>query len=135
MHWVYRNDALSPIGEFNDLEFNYKFLMIICPLQVYKKTTLSNQNTRLCDIHNSIHQRQVKKTKTKTKYFYYLKNIYMYQIFQYNMIHIARKNYRLALHFINRKHYFLKLRKNPNKLLLLFVKKSNISIQLMMVCS
>ena len=33
-YWFYRNDRLAPIGEFNDLEFNYQFLMMVYPLQV-----------------------------------------------------------------------------------------------------
>ena len=28
-----RNEPLTPIGEFNSLQLNYKFLMIIDPLQ------------------------------------------------------------------------------------------------------
>ena len=30
---VLRNDALLPVSEFNDLEFNYKFLMMVNPVQ------------------------------------------------------------------------------------------------------
>ena len=33
LRWVYRNDALPPIGEFNDLKFTYKFLMMVNPLR------------------------------------------------------------------------------------------------------
>ena len=47
LNWVYRKGHLSPICEFTDFEYNYKFLKMVYFLQTQnkKKFPTSNQNT------------------------------------------------------------------------------------------